>query len=55
VDTHVLLWGDNTTSIKENEKLFSIVQLFIKRSRQTLIKNLTILKEILNSNLCARG
>jgi hypothetical protein len=29
--------------------------LFIKRSRQTLIKNLTILKEILNSNLCARG
>ena len=32
VDTHVLLWGDNSISIDDNVKLFSNVQLFIKRS-----------------------
>ena len=32
IDTRVLLWEDNSISIKENEKLFSYVQLFIKKS-----------------------
>ena len=32
VDTRVLLWGDNTISVKENKKLFSYVKLFIKKS-----------------------
>ena len=32
VDTHVLLSGDNSISVKENEKLFSYVQFFIKKS-----------------------
>ena len=32
VDTRVLLWGDNFISDKENEKLFSYVQLFIKKN-----------------------
>ena len=31
VDTRVLLWGNNSISVKENEKLFSYVQLFIKK------------------------
>lgn len=32
IDTHVLLWGDNSISIAENENLFFNVQLFLKRS-----------------------
>jgi hypothetical protein len=32
VDTRVLLWGDNSISIKDTEKVFYHVQLFIKRS-----------------------
>ena len=31
-DPRILQWGDNSISIKENEKLFSYVQLFIKKS-----------------------
>lgn len=34
IDTHVLLWGDNSFSITENENLFFNVQLFLKRSRR---------------------
>ena len=32
VDTRGLLWEDNSISVLENEKLFSYVQLFIKKS-----------------------
>lgn len=32
IDTQVLLWGDNSISIAENENLFFNVQLFLKRS-----------------------
>ena len=32
VDTRVLLWGDDSINITDNEKLFSYVRLFIKRS-----------------------
>lgn len=31
VDTHVLLWGDNSIGIAENEMIFYNVQLFLKR------------------------
>ena len=34
VNTHVLLWGDTSVTDKDNEHLFSLVHMYIKKPKR---------------------